>query len=74
MSKYRPMSGVFVGRPPCDICHAAYRLHEPDGTCLQQYRPDSLEQAETELAEALRSGDPARIFVARGEVQRLKGR
>lgn len=42
--------------------------------CPEAYRPGSLEEARRGLADAERSGDEARIFVARGELQRLAGR
>jgi hypothetical protein len=42
--------------------------------CPTPYRPDTLEEARRELEAAEASGDPGRIFVARGEVQRLEGR
>jgi hypothetical protein len=42
--------------------------------CPQAYRPGTLEEAQRGLEEAERSGDPARVFVARGELQRLEGR
>jgi hypothetical protein len=71
---YTPNPGVFVGRPPCAECGAAYRLHEQDGTCPVAYRPGTMEEAERELMQAEASGDKARIFIARGDVQRLTGR
>ncbi len=67
---YQPLEGVFVGRPPCSACHAAYRLHT-DGRCPEQYRPGTLDEAAQLLADAEHSGDPLRTFVARGDVQRL---
>lgn len=42
--------------------------------CPVAYRPDTLELAERELAEAEALGDQTRIFVARGNLQRLTGR
>jgi len=42
--------------------------------CPEAYRPDTLEVAQRELAAAEASGDPAREFVARGNLQRLAGR
>lgn len=78
MNGYQPAAGVYVGRPPCANCGAAYRLHRSSGgwpgACPEQYRPDSLRVAQRELAAAEASGDEARVFVARGEVQRLQGR
>lgn len=42
--------------------------------CPEAYRPDTLEVARRELAQAEASGDEARVFVARGNLQRLEGR
>lgn len=70
---YMAKAGVYVGRPPCDNCHAAYRLHR-DGTCPEPWRPDTLAEARHSLSRAMQLGDEAAIFVARGEVQRLEGR
>lgn len=42
--------------------------------CPEAYRPDTLEAAERELAQAEALGDQARVFVARGNLQRLSGR
>jgi len=42
--------------------------------CPQAYRADSVDLAEKALAAALASGDANRVFVARGDVQRLTGR
>ena len=70
---YEPQARVTVGRPPCANCGAAFRLHR-DGVCPTAYRPDTLEAAQRELADAERSGDANRIFVARGELQRIIGR
>jgi hypothetical protein len=42
--------------------------------CPEAYRPSTLEEARRGLADAERSGDEARVFVARGELQRLAGR
>lgn len=69
---YQPQEGVYAGRPPCAECGAAFRLHR-DGACPEAYRPDSLEEAQRGLAAAEASGDPDRVFIARGEVQRLGG-
>lgn len=83
MGTYTPAAGVFPGRPPCATCGAAYRLHRAGVNetgeqytlpCPAPYRPSTLERAEEELAAAEASGDQARIFVARGELQRLGGR
>ena len=71
MTTYQPASGVFVGAPPCGRCRAAFRLHV-DGMCPTAYRPGTLEEARRALEDAERSGDPGRVFVARGEVQRLE--
>lgn len=69
---YRAQQGIFIGRPPCE-CGAAYRLHR-DGACPVPYRPPTIQSAERDLRDAERSGDANRIFIARGEVQRLRGR
>jgi hypothetical protein len=89
MSTYEPQEGALVGWPPCRHCGAAYRLHHVEERtvagagatartarprCPTAYRPSSLEEAQRELAAAEASGDANRIFVARGEVQRLQGR
>lgn len=42
--------------------------------CPEAYRPDTLEIARRELEAAEASGDEARVFVARGNLQRLAGR
>lgn len=42
--------------------------------CPEAYRPASLEEAQRGLEQAERSGDQARVFIARGELQRLRGR
>lgn len=42
--------------------------------CPEAYRPGTLEEAQRGLAAAEASGDAARIFIARGELQRLQGR
>lgn len=69
---YTARQGVFMGKAPC-TCGAAYRLHL-DGRCPTAYRPGSLEEAQRELAQAEASGDQQRVFVARGDLQRLQGR
>lgn len=89
MSTYAPAEGIHIGWPPCANCGAAYRLHHVTEhsvagagaiartarlTCPTPYRPDTIEVAQRELAAAEASGDQARIFTARGEVQRLVGR
>jgi hypothetical protein len=48
-------------------------LHR-DGQCPEPYRPATIESATAELKSAEASGDANRIFVARGNFQRLKGR
>lgn len=53
-------------------CWCAQLLGYP--RCPEAYRPDTLEVARRELADAERSGDEARVFVARGNLQRLEGR
>jgi hypothetical protein len=42
--------------------------------CPTAYRPGTLEEAQRELAQAEASGDANRVFVARGNLQRLEGR
>lgn len=87
VSTYSPQATVGPGRPPCANCGAAWRLHrnpaldtrpleqhEPRHPCPRAYRPATLEVAQRELEQAEASGDANRIFVARGEVQRLRGR
>lgn len=89
MSTYEPQEGALVGWPPCRHCGAAYRLHRLDERtvagagatarvarllCPSAYRPATLEVAQRELEAAEASGDANRIFVARGELQRLAGR
>lgn len=70
---YRPQPGVHVGRPPCAECGAAYRLHR-DGACPTAYRPGTIEAAVRELEGAIARKDPAAVFAARGDIQRLMGR
>ena len=78
MPIYQPAAGVHVGRAPCANCGAAYRLHRSSGdwpgACPERYRPADLLTAQRELETAIASGDEARVFVARGDVQRLGGR
>lgn len=58
----------------CIHCGTPRHSHA-EGTleCPQRYRPGTLEEAERELRQALDRNDQHRIFVARGEVQRLGG-
>jgi hypothetical protein len=42
--------------------------------CPEAYRPTTVEVARRELEAAEATGDQARIFVARGNLQRLEGR
>jgi hypothetical protein len=42
--------------------------------CPEAYRPSTLEAARRALADAEAAGDSARIFTARGDLQRLEGR
>lgn len=71
---YTPAPGVHVGRPPCERCGAAFRLHlPPQRACPAPWRPETVGEAERELRSAQASGDPAREFVARGDYQRLTG-
>ena len=57
----------------CGACGANVRLHAQDGRCPEGWRPETLAAAMRELAAARASGNPDRVFVARGEVQRLGG-
>lgn len=73
---YNPQAGASVGAPPCANCGAARRLHRPAAGarywwCPEPYRPESIDVARRELAEAEASEDAARVFVARGNLQRL---
>ena len=43
-------------------------------SCPDAYRPDDLATAQRALDDALASGDQARVFVARGDLQRVQGR
>jgi len=79
MMAYTPVDGVFVSRPPCARCGAAARLHMLSrsgelGPCPTAWRPGTAAEAEAELRSALASGDEARVFAARGNLQRLTGR
>jgi hypothetical protein len=56
----------------CARCGGHRNLHQP-GQCPEPYRSDTLEAARRDLLLALASGDQARIFVARGNYQRLGG-
>ena len=84
---YVPAPDIGPGMPPCGRCGAAYGLHGAFGLtrevrldlarrgrlgCPQPYRPDRLDLAEKALQQALASGDPGAVFVARGDVQRLQ--
>lgn len=42
--------------------------------CPAAYRPTRIEEAQRALAQAEASGDPVRVFAARGDLQRLTGR
>jgi hypothetical protein len=61
-------------RNRCAECGTVIQAHDERRLCPTLYRPDTLESARAELVAAQRSGDEARIFVARGNVQRLQGR
>ena len=84
VSTYTPQPAApGAGRPPCASCGAAYRLHgivyvggqgDEARPCPEAYRPDTVELARRELAQAEATGDEARVFVARGNLQRLEGR
>lgn len=61
-------------RTHCANCGAARTTHDyATGACPVAYRPTTLATAQTDLQRARAAGDPAREFVARGEVQRLGG-
>lgn len=51
----------------------AYSEPDPSLICPAHYRPGDLTAAYRDLQRAVDAGDPSRIFVARGEVQRLGG-
>lgn len=62
-------------RTHCLHCGAPRHAHEWEtARCIDLYRPDTLGIARRALAEAEESGDEARIFVARGDLQRLQRR
>jgi len=67
---------VAQGHAPnrCGECGTLRQAHDDRGLCPDLYRPDTLEAARAELMAAQRAGDQARIFIARGNVQRLQGR
>ena len=44
------------------------------GECPTAYRPATIDAAQAELTLAERTEDPALIFIARGNLQRLRGR
>lgn len=76
MTTYDPVPGVYVGRPPCVVCGAAYRLHRAGGStlvCPVAYRPATIAQALADLRGAMTRDDANELFIARGEVQRLTG-
>lgn len=88
LTTYIATDDVGAGRPACARCGAAYGLHGPVGltrmqragmaargqlACPSPYRVDTLAAAQRELVRAEASGDAARVFVARGDVQRLLG-
>jgi hypothetical protein len=62
-------------RTRCAECGTLRHAHD-DATlaCPSMYRPDNLDDARTELVDAIESGDQTRVFVARGNLQRLGGR
>lgn len=61
--------GRITGRGLATLAEAGVALW-----CPEPYRPASMAEAQRLLEEAERSGDQARVFVARGELQRLEGR
>ena len=61
-------------RNRCSECGTMRQAHDERGLCPDMYRPDTLVSARAELEAAQRSGDEARIFIARGNLQRLQGR
>lgn len=61
-------------RTHCAVCGTPRTAHDHQSrACPEIYRPGTLEAAQRELAAARVSGDESRVFVARGEVQRLGG-
>lgn len=58
----------------CARCGTLETLHVYQQHCPTSYRPGTLQEAQAELDRAVASGDAGRIFVARGDVQRLAGR
>lgn len=68
MSTFTPQS---IQRNRCAECGILRHAHAEDGACPRLYRPDTLAAAFAALDAA--AGDPAKTFVARGEVQRLGG-
>lgn len=61
-------------RNRCVNCGTLQKLHVHGGKCPTSYRPQTLEEAQRELQRAEASGDAGRVFVARGDVQRLGGK
>jgi len=57
------------------ICGTLRHAHDDiTKECPTLYRPDTIERAEDEMRAAQASGDLVRIFLARGELQRLRGK
>jgi hypothetical protein len=88
MTTYDPQPGVSVGRAHCAACGASFGLHGDPGATLAERtraaragtlacptpsRITKLSDAEGSLRAAVAAGDRNRVFVARGEVQRLGG-
>lgn len=70
---FRPRPEPWL-RTRCANCGTLQKLHVYDDKCPTSYRPGTLVEAQRELDRAVASGDQGRIFVARGDVQRLTGR
>lgn len=70
---YTPSRGN-DNRDRCLHCGTLKRLHVYDLRCPTAYRPTTLAEAQRELERAQASGDAGRVFVARGDVQRLGGK
>jgi hypothetical protein len=70
---FEPRDETPDGRWFCAHCGTNARLHgRVDQRCPQAYRPATVEEARRQLELAEAAGDPARVFVARGEVQRFE--
>ena len=71
------MTGTFTpaagNRFVCATCFVSRKAHDfTTLACPEPWRPSTLDEAKRELGRAELSNDAARIFVARGDVQRLE--